>query len=119
MAEAFANRFGEGRVRAWSAGLFPVGWIAPETYAVMEEKGISLDGQWSKGLEDVDIAQMDVVVQMAGPAFDLPMPHDFSGRLIEWDIPDAFTASLECNRATRDLIEEHVRALLAEIQQTA
>jgi arsenate reductase (thioredoxin) len=115
MAEAFANHFGEGQVRAWSAGLFPVGQIAPETYVVMQEKGLRLEGQRSKGLEEVPVAEMDIVVTMMGGGFDIPIPAEFEGRLVQWDIPDAFTADLECNRITRDLVENHVRALLAEI----
>jgi protein-tyrosine-phosphatase/GNAT superfamily N-acetyltransferase len=116
MAEAFANHLGEGRVCAWSAGLFAVGWIAPETYAVMAEKGLSLEGQWSKDLEEMPVAAMDVVVDMTGDESACPVPDGFKGRVVKWRIPDAFTRDLECNRTTRDLIEAHVRALLAEIQ---
>jgi protein-tyrosine-phosphatase/GNAT superfamily N-acetyltransferase len=118
MAEGFANHFGQGHVRAWSAGLFPVGWIAAETREVMEEKGISLDGQLSKGLDDVPVQDMDLVVEMAGPEFTVPRPAGFRGRVIQWDIPDAFTSGLECNRVTRDAIEAHVRALLEELRNT-
>ena len=115
MAEAFANQLGEGRVRARSAGLSPLGRIAPETYTVMAEKGLSLDGQWSKGLEDVPVAQMDVVVEMMGGNLSCPLPAGFKGRIVRWKIPDAFASDLERNRATRDAIEAHVRELLAEI----
>jgi protein-tyrosine-phosphatase/GNAT superfamily N-acetyltransferase len=119
MAEAFANHLGQGRVRASSAGLFPVGWIAPETYAVMQEKGLSLDGQSSKGLEDVPVDEMDVVVEMTGLGFSRPMPAAFRGRVVQWNIPDAFASGLECNRATRDLIEARVKGLLSEIEEAA
>jgi len=119
MAEAFAYHLGEGRVRAWSAGLFPIGWIPPETCTVMEERGLSLDGQSSKGLEDVPVAGMDLVVNMAGDGLSVPIPAGFRGRVIQWEIPDAFSSDLETNRATRDLIEAHVRVLLAEIQENA
>lgn len=119
MAEAFANHLGEGRVRAWSAGLFPIGWIPPETHTVMEERGLSLDGQSSKGLEEVPLAAMDLVVDMAGDNLSVPVPAGFKGRVIQWDIPDAFSSDLEANRETRDLIEAHVRALLAELEGIA
>ncbi|HEV2424350.1 MAG TPA: hypothetical protein VGZ29_05945 [Terriglobia bacterium] len=119
MAEAFANHLGEGRVRAWSAGLFPVGWIPPETHAVMEERGLSLDGQSSKGLEEVPAAAMDLIVDMAGDGLAVPVPAGFNGRVIRWDIPDAFSSDLESNRATRDLIEAQVRVLLAGIEGNA
>jgi arsenate reductase (thioredoxin) len=114
MAEAFANHFGAGRVRAWSAGSHPLGMIVPGTYEVMREKGIALDGQWSKRLADVPVAEMDVVVGM-GCEVACPVPVGFKGRVIEWNIPDPFGGDLDYYRSARDLIESQVRALLDEI----
>ena len=64
---------GKHQVQAHSAGLYPLGSITEDTYTVMSEKGISLDGQWSKGLRDVPVAQMDVVVDM-GWEIECPCP---------------------------------------------
>src|SRR5215471_12805483 len=64
MAEALANHLGHDRVRAWSAGAYPLGWIPSETREVLEEKGISLDGHRTKGLENIPLAEMDLVVEM-------------------------------------------------------
>ena len=47
MAEAWARHFGKGNVQAFSAGSHPLGEITGETYEVMLEKGIALDGQSS------------------------------------------------------------------------
>lgn len=115
MAEAVANKSGKGKVRAWSAGLYPLGWIASGTHIVMEENAFFLDGHWSKGLKDVKIEQMDVVVEM-GREVSCPLPDGFKARLVEWEIPDPFGAALEDYRKTRDLVEEHVTRLLAEIE---
>jgi arsenate reductase (thioredoxin) len=116
MAEALANHFGRGSVQAWSAGSHPLRWIPSETRDVIEEKGISLDGHRSKGLKDVPLSEMDVVVEMeTGVAGTLP--ETFKGRLIQWDIPDPFSGDLETFRAVRDVIEEHVDALLADLRQ--
>ena len=118
MAEAFANHLGQGSVRAWSAGSAPLGWIAPETYTVMQEKGLSLDGQWSKGVRDVPAAEMDVVVGM-GCEVSCPVPAGFKGRVIEWSIPDPFTGEVELFRAIRDLIETNVRDLIVEVTKSS
>jgi arsenate reductase len=82
MAEALANHCGKGRVRAWSAGSRPLGEIIPQTYEVLEEKGISLEGHSSKGLNDIPVAEMDVVVGM-GCEVACPVPVGFKGRVIE------------------------------------
>jgi arsenate reductase (thioredoxin) len=116
MAEAVANRLGQGRIRAWSAGSHPAGWIAPGTQEVLQEKGILLDGHWSKGLADVPVMQMDIVVGM-GRDVSCPMPLGFEGRVIEWSIPDPFGRPLDFFRGVRDLIEAEVKALLENLDQ--
>ena len=112
MAEAFASHLGEGRVRAWSAGSRPFGSILAETYTVLAEKGISLDGHRSKGLEDVPVAQMDIVVTM-GCEVECPVPKNFKGRVVEWEIDDPFGMDLDYFRSVRDTIELQVEGLLA------
>ena len=114
MAEAWANHFGKGRVQGHSAGSHPLGTITQDTYTVMSERGISLDGQWSKGLRDVAVAEMDVVVGM-GCEVECPEPAGFKGRVVEWDIPDPYSRGIESFRNVRDMIERQVLELLAEL----
>jgi arsenate reductase len=118
MAEALANHLGEGWVRARSAGSHPLGEITPETYEVMAEKGILLEGQWSKGLRDVPIDEMDIVVGM-GCEVVCPVPAGFQGRVIEWNIPDPYSRDLAFFRSVRDLIERQVTALLSDLDVSA
>ena len=114
MAEAFARHLGGGKVRAFSAGSRPLGLILPETGEVMAEKGVTLDGQWSKGLRDVSTGDMDVVVSM-GCEVVCPVPAGFRGRVIEWNISDPYSHDLEFYRQVRDQIERRVKALLGEV----
>ena len=111
MAEALARRLGESKVRAWSAGSRPLGYILPETAEVLAEKEISIDGQWSKGLKDVPVGEMDYVISM-GCEVSCPVPVGFKGRVIEWNIPDPYGHDLDFFRSVRDLVEQHVRSLL-------
>jgi len=115
MAEALANQLGAGRVQAFSAGTHPLGVISQETRAVLGEQGMTLDGHSSKGLRDVPISEMDVVVEM-GAGVKCPLPADFKGRLIQWQIPDPFSLDREFFRDVRDLIEREVRKLLADLE---
>ena len=118
MAEALANHLWQGRVRAWSAGSHPLGEIVPPTFDVLKEKGISLDGQWSKGLRDVPLADMDIVVGM-GCEVVCPVPEGFRGRMIEWNIPDPYGREIVFYRSVRDVIERQVAALLEDLGQAA
>ena len=115
MAEALANQLAHGRFRAFSAGTHPLGMISLDTRAVLGEKGITLEGYWSKGLEDVPVSDMDVVVEM-GYGVKCRLPADFKGRLVKWQIPDPYSLGREYFRDVRDLIESEVRRLLAELE---
>jgi arsenate reductase len=115
MAEALANQLGNGKFQAFSAGTHPLGTISFDTRAVLGEKGITLQGYWSKGLEDVPVSDMDVVVEM-GYGVKCKLPAEFKGRLIKWQIPDPFLLGREYFRDVRDLIESEVRRLLAELE---
>jgi arsenate reductase len=116
IAQALANHLGKEKVQAFSAGSHPLGVILPETHEVLQEKGISLDGHWSKGLDAVPVAEMDVVVGM-GCDVACPVPAGFKGRVIEWNIPDPYGEDPDFYRSVRDLIERQVRALLEEIEE--
>ena len=118
MAEALARHLGQDRVRAWSAGSNPLGEIVPLTFDVLKEKGISLDGQWSKGLKDVPVAEMDIVVGMGCEAV-CPVPVGFKGRVIEWNIPDPYGRELSFFRSVRDSIQRQVLALLNDLDRSA
>ena len=111
---ALAKNMGGKRVRAWSAGTFPLGEIIPETHAALREHGVTPDGQWSKGLRDVPVDTMDVVVEM-GPEVHCPAPPSFKGRVVEWNIPDPYGHNAEFFRSVFDLIEEHVGKLLDDL----
>ncbi len=116
IAEALANHLGQGRVRGWSAGSRPLGLILPETSQVLGEKGISLDGHRSKGLNDVPVSEMDIIVGM-GCEVHCPVPAGFRGRVIEWNIPDPYGHDLAFFRSVRDLIRQQVAALLYELDE--
>lgn len=118
MAEALAKQLGKERVRAFSAGSHPLGTILPETHEVLREKGVSLDGHWSKGLDEVPLAEMDVVVGM-GCEVQCPIPPGFKGRVIEWNIPDPYARDVEFFRNVRDLIERQVKTLLRDLARQA
>lgn len=67
MAEGLARRLGEGKVEAFSAGLEPKG-LNPLAVAVMDEIGIDIRDQKSKGIDDDLIKGMDWVITVCGNA---------------------------------------------------
>ena len=110
MAEAFARAYGEGLWEAESAGLMPATIIAPLTRQVMEEKKISLDEQFPTGLDEVNLADFDIVVNMSG--FEFPLKLRVPVR--EWRVEDPMGRSEKKFRKARDEIEKLVQVLAEE-----
>lgn len=115
MAEGFARNLGGGIVEPYSAGTNPTGLLSREAVEVMREKGIDISAQHSKGLADVPLEAMDLVVTMGCCSADEVCPVTFNGRKLDWDIEDPIGKPIGTFRRVRDRIEEKVKGLLAEI----
>jgi arsenate reductase len=114
MAEGWTRHLAAGRMEVVSAGVSPLGHITEETFAVMKEKGVSLDGQTSKGLEEIDWQQVDLLVNMT-PLPSRSLVPGFRGNRLNWRVPDPFGRSLKDYRRVRDLLERKVTRLLAQL----
>lgn len=113
MAEGFARALGEGRVKAFSAGSRPSGRVDERAAGFMAEKGISLEGQSSKGLDDLpgNLTWDCVVTMGCGDQ----CPHLPARRRLDWDLADPKTLPDDEFRLVRDEIEELVRRLIGEV----
>ncbi len=112
MAQGFAEAFGKGNVEVYSAGSRPSSVIDPLAIEVMKEKGIDLSGKRPKGLNDLAPVEMDYLVTMG---CEETCPAVLSKRTMEWQIPDPKGKPIDEFRKIRDMIEDRVRALLAEV----
>jgi arsenate reductase len=112
MAEAFARRYGADAIEAASAGLAPCGIVSPLTLDVMREKGIALDGHYSKGFDETGF-DFDLIVNISG--FPLPSTR---APVREWKVDDPVSLSPGRNRQIRNQIEELVKSLVEEFRGT-
>lgn len=119
MAEGFARKFGGSFLDVFSAGMAPTGVVAEEAVIVMEEKGIDISRQRSKGLADVPLRDMAYVVSMTGRPAEQICPPGFQGTPVTWNINDPLGRSVDRFRIARDEIEEKVKALIQDIWQRA
>jgi arsenate reductase len=109
MAEAFARRYGWGRIKALSAGSAPSGTVHPKAIALMAELGCDLRSHVSKSIADLSADYFDYIVTMGcGDACPL-VP---AGKREDWDIPDPKEMDDEGFRRVRDVIETKVLALI-------
>lgn len=114
MAEAIARAVGGDRIRAFSAGLAPAGFIAGPTERTLLRMGFPADGLRSKGLEEIPADSVDVVVSLLGTSgLDL-LPRDLGDRRETWPIPDPFGEDETFYLHVARQIETRVRNILDE-----
>ena len=121
MAQAFTNKLASERglpVRAESAGTEVGMRINPLAVAVMQELGISMDGQHPKQLtqEMADAAARIITMGCGVDATSCPARIHLSE---DWGLDDPAGQPVEKVRAIRDQIRERVEALLDEMSEGA
>ena len=115
MAEAIARHSVADVIIPESAGLHPLGFIDKTAIAVLAERGVSVAGQFSKGLRDHRLSQPDLVINMSGA----PSTTFFHGhRYEDWPIEDPFGESMELHRRICDDIERRVLDLAKRLRIT-
>jgi arsenate reductase len=115
MAEAIAKHLASDVIEPSSAGLLPFGEIIGPTAQVLKERGILVEGQYSKALRPGDLAAADLVINMTGSAggriLQDPMPP-----IEDWDIGDPYGFNLAVFRKIRHEIEAHVNDLAGRLR---
>lgn len=115
LAEVTANRLGEGRLQAASAGSQPAGRIHPLTVEYLQGKGINTDALKSQSWDDFADYQPDVVITVCDSAAGETCPL-WMGEAAKahWGLPDPSRAddSASAFEAVVDVLERRVAALL-------
>jgi len=123
MAEAFLRKYGGDQFEVYSAGLEPKG-INPYTNRVMEEIGVNLSGQYSKGfMEYMGKVHFGYLITVCDEA-EKACPSTFPGvgQRLHWSFEDpaAFIGpddeKLAKFRQVRDQIEQRIKSWLSEKQ---
>jgi protein-tyrosine-phosphatase len=116
MAEAIARHTAADVIEPSSAGLVPFGEIPNTTVAVLQERGIAVEGQSSKPLRSEDMSAADLIVNMTGRSgsaiFAEPVAH-----LENWDVGDPYGLNLAVYRSIRDQIEARVEDLARRLRE--
>jgi len=112
LAEAIARHLSV-EIEAWSAGSCPT-HVRPQVRAVLDEVGIDSAGLRAKGLAEVPLDEIDLVVTLCAEEACPVLPG--SPRRLSWPLPDPASApaaeALEAFRATRDELTRRLKPLL-------
>jgi arsenate reductase len=117
LAEAIARTLVPA-VEAWSAGSHPT-HVQPQVHAVLSEAGMDSHGLRSKGIYEIPLDEIDLVVSLCAEERCPILP----GRIPReaWPLPDPASApddeALEAFRATRDELIRRLPPLLQQLQE--
>ncbi len=113
MAEGLARTLGGDRVRASSAGAVPAEMVAPKAVRVLEELGIDISGHQPKPISRELVDAADAVFIMGCDVRSV-CPAAFLEQAIDWELEDPMGQGVERYREVRDLIRQHIEALLRD-----
>lgn len=114
MAEALARIYGKGLIEPYSAGSHPSGQVNAKAIESMHELGYDLSLHGSKSLTEIPNIEYDYAITM-GCGDECPMVK--AKRREDWQIPDPKYMSSDEFRQIRDLIENRVKALIANLKE--
>jgi protein-tyrosine-phosphatase len=92
-------------IDAASAGVNALGHIPEETIEVLQERGVSTAGLYSKGILESEIDGFQLIIDLAAYPFEDNLPPSFKGKLLHWHVRDPYFESLDAFRQTRDTID--------------
>ena len=112
MAQAFANMYGNGEVKTYSAGSNPSGIINPKAIAAMKELGYKLEIHKSKSLDELPDVEFEYAVTMGcGDACPLVRAKHRE----DWNIPDPRYMDENEFKEVRNLIRDKVKELMMKV----
>jgi protein-tyrosine-phosphatase len=116
LAEAIARQLNP-HIDAWSAGSQPT-HVRPQVRLVLAEEGFDSTGLRSKGIPEVPLEEMDLVLSLCPEECCPLLPAGI--RQISWPLPDPAAAPddelMEAFRATRDELIRRLPLLFAELE---
>ena len=118
MAEGFARQLAPQGVQIYSAGTEPKR-IHPLAIKIMKEAGIDISEQRSKGLEQLPMEEIDLVVTLCGEAAESCPTLPKKTERLHWPLADPVLAEgneetvLKIFREVRDEIRARVESLFS------
>ena len=116
MAEAFTNKYSEGKIKATSAGTRPANSVNTTVARVMLEKGIDISGNRPKLISKDATKDADIAVTMGCYEAEGICPAPMLRDAVDWNIEDPKGKPIEDVRRIRDQIEKRVKELIDQIE---
>ncbi len=115
MAEGFARRFGDEKIRVSSGGSKPADKVNAKAVKVMKEKGIDISFHEPTIIDPEEARKAGYIITMGCGSDACPTP--VGGKTIEWELEDPSGKSIQKFREVRDKIEKNVKQLLKNLEK--
>lgn len=117
MAEGWGKKLAGANWEVFSAGAVPLGHVSPESVEAMKLHGIDISEQYSKGLDEIPLDELDVFVGMGcGPASEV-VPAGFQGLTFDWNIPDPYRLGQGAFDQVCLLLQDQIKQLFATLAE--
>lgn len=113
MAEGLAKKLAGKKFQIYSAGSKPAGFVHPDAIEVMDDIGIDISSQFSKGFNQVP-AKLDYVITM-GCGEECPVIP--AKERLDWQIEDPIGKGPEVFCRVRDELKAMIEELIAKISK--
>ena len=120
MAEAWARHLKSDRLDVYSAGLHPAGVVSSRTMKVLEEAGVDMSEQFSKGLDYWAGLDFDYVVVLCERALAECPSFPESTRVIRHTVPDPtlIIGSLDQVKGAFQEVSDMIRTLVESLPES-
>ena len=117
MAEGLGRALSPEGTTVYSAGSEPT-QVRPQAIAALREIGLNIESHTSKGIDDVPLEEMDLVITLCADEVCPVLP--VTVRYLHWPLPDPAGAGetpeqeLDAFRQVRDQLKERLEALFRD-----
>jgi protein-tyrosine-phosphatase len=115
MAEAIARQTAADVMVSASAGTMALGFVAPTTLKVLEERGIGAEGLSSKPITRETRSNAEIIINMTGSPAKRVLPSEES-KTEDWMVTDPYGERVEAYRDTFDEIEVRMTEFAARLR---
>lgn len=117
MSEGLGKMIGANQWEVHSAGSNPLGVVSPEAVVAMKDIGVDISDQYSKGIDEIPLKDIDLFVGMGCGPVCVVVPPEFKGEAIDWDVPDPYTLGQKAFDDVRDLLKGKIEKLFNDLNK--
>ncbi len=115
MAEAIARHKAADVIVGVSGGTIPLGFVAPMTLRVLEERGMTVDGLESTPISQGMRENAEIIINMTGAPASRVFPADES-KTEDWKVSDPYGEEIAAYRKTYDEVEARLTEFAARLR---